>query len=160
MSIRNTLCFFAALALAGSTLIAADNDPFAGMWNLDVQKSTYSGVPKPKELTLTVTDHGDNRLLAFNGTNADGSPIKMEVTEPMKGGPLGLTGAPPNDAWDSATLKVISPTAQDITYSKDGKEVGVRHIRIARDHQTMTARFTGTDSQGKKITQNDVWHKQ
>jgi len=160
MSKRNTLCLFAALALSGSTLLAADNDPFTGTWNLDVQKSTYSGVPKPKELTLTATDQGDNRLLAFSGLNADGSPIKMEITEPRKGGPIQLTGAPPNNAWDTATLKVIRPGAEDITYSKDGKQVGVRHVRIARDHQTITARFTGTDAEGKTVTQNDVWQKQ
>jgi len=160
MSIRNTLCLFAALTLAGGTLLAADNDPFAGTWNLNVQKSTYSGTPKPKELTLTVTDQDNNRLLALNGTEADGSPIKAEITEPMNGGPIEMTGALPNHAWDSATLKVISPTAHEMIYSKDGKQVGIRHITLSRDHQTMTARFTGTDSQGKKITQNDVWHKQ
>jgi hypothetical protein len=160
MSMRKTVCFFAALTLAAGALAAADNDPFVGTWKLDAEKSTYSGVPKPKELTLTATDQGDSRLLTFNGTTADGSPIKMEVTEPIKGGPVKITGAPPNQSWDTATFMPISSATQDIAYSKDGKQVGVRHIRLARNHQTLTARFTGTDAQCKTITQNDVWQKQ
>jgi hypothetical protein len=160
MSMQRTLCFFAAFTLAAAALVAADNDPFLGTWKLDVEKSTYTGVPKPKELTLTATDQGENRLLTFNGTTAEGSPIKMEITEPRKGGPIQVTGAPPDNSWDTATLKVISPTAEDMIYSKGGKEVATRHIRLARNHQTLTARFAGTDAQGKAFTQNDVWQKQ
>lgn len=138
--------------------MAAD-DPFAGTWNLNVEKSMYSGIPKPKDVTLIVTDNGDNRLFAFTGTRADGSPIKMEVTEPKKGGHLQITGAPPDAAWDTVTLQVINPTTQKIIYSKNGKEVGVRHIKLDSTHDTLTARFSGSDAQGKKIKEDDVWER-
>lgn len=160
MSARNTLCLFAALSLLGGSLIAADNDPFVGTWKLNVDKSTYNGVPKPKEETVTVTHQGDNQLLSFTGTTADGSPIKMEITVPINGGPMQITGAPPNPAWDTATLKRINPTTEDLIYSKDGKQVGVRHVKIAGNHKTLTARYTGPGPQGKTITQNDFWEKQ
>lgn len=85
MSMQRTLCFFAALTLAATTLVAASDDPFAGTWKLDVEKSTYSGLPKPKDLTLTIADQGANRVVKFNGTAQDGSPIKVEFTEPKDG---------------------------------------------------------------------------
>jgi hypothetical protein len=160
MSMEKTLCFFAALALAVTPLVAANDDPFAGTWKLDVEKSTYTGLPKPKDLTLTIVDEGMNRVVDFNGTAQDGSPIKVELTEPRKGGAIQITGAPPNQSWDSAMLKFINSTSHDLIYSKDGKEIAVRHIRMPRDHKSFIAYFTGPDPQGKTVTQNDVWEKQ
>ena len=160
MSVQRTLCFFAALTLAVTTLVAANDDPFAGTWKLDVGKSTYTGIPTPKDLTLTIVDQGANRVVTFNGTAQDGSPIKVELTEPRTGGAIQITGAPPNQSWDTATLKFINATSHDLIYSKDGKEIAVRHIRMPRDHQSFMAYFTGPDPQGKTITQNDVWEKQ
>lgn len=155
-----TMCFFAALTLAAGTLVAADNSLFLGTWKLNVEKSTYNGVPKPKEETLTVTDQGGNQLLSFAGIGADGSPIKMEITSPKTGGPMQITGAPPSLSFDAITFKPISRTTQDMIYSKGGKQAGIRHVKIAGDHQTITARFTGTGADGKTVTQNDVWEKQ
>ncbi len=160
MSVQRTLCFFAAFTLAVAALGAANDDPFAGTWKLDVEKSTYTGIPKPKDLTLTIVDQGPNRVVTFNGTAQDGSPIKVELTEPRTGGAIQIAGAPPNQSWDSATLKFINLTSHDLIYSKDGKEIAVRHIRMPRDHQSFMAYFTGPDPQGKTVTQNDVWEKQ
>lgn len=157
MAFSKPLYLLAALAFVGGTLIAAD-DPFAGTWKLDLERSTYTNHEKPKELTLTITDQGENRVLTFNGTAADGSPIKMEIAEPLRGGPV--TGALASNSWDSITLKVISPTSHEMVYSKNGKEVATRHIKMSGDHQTFTARFTGPNTQGKQITQDDFWRKQ
>ena len=162
MSIRKPLYLFGALALLGGTLIAADDDPFVGTWKLDLAKSIYSSNrTKPKELMLTIVDQGDNRLTTFNGTAADGAPIKMEVTEPIKGGPIEVRGGPSNPSFfDTIVSEYISPTAHDLVYSKGGKEVARDHIEMAKDHQTFTARFTGPDPQGKSITQNDFFRRQ
>lgn len=107
-----------------------------------------------------IVDQGGNRLVTFHGTAADGSPINMESTEPLKGGPLQVRGAPPNPPWATAVLEYISPTAHDLVYSKGGKEVARRHVKMAEDHQTFTARFTGPDPQGQTITQDDFWQRQ
>jgi hypothetical protein len=161
MSMWKAMYCFGVLALFGGTLIAADNDPFAGTWKLDLEKSKYSSnQAKPKDLTLTIADEGDNRKITLNGTAADGSPIKLELTAPIKGGPVEVTGAPPNNAWDAVVSKYISPTAYDFVYSKDGKEVATRHIKLGKDHQTFAASFRGPDIQGKTVTQDDFWRKQ
>ncbi len=161
MLIRKLMYLFAALAFVGGTLIATDDDPFVGTWKLDLAKSTYSSnYPKPKELTLTAVDEGDYRRVTFNGTAADGSPIKMEHTEPIKGGPVtGVTGSGQNPLG-TTVLKYISPTAHDFVSSKGGKEVARRYIKMAEDHQTFTASYTGPGPEGKIITQNDFWHRQ
>jgi hypothetical protein len=162
MSIRKPMYLFGALALLGGTLIAADDDPFVGTWKLDLAKSIYSSnLPKPKELTLTIVDQGGNRLVTFNGTGANGAPIKMELTEPIKGGPIEVRGGPSNpSSLVTVVSEYMSPTAHDFVYSKGGKEVPRRHIEMSEDHQTFTARYTGPDPQGKSITQNDFWRRQ
>jgi hypothetical protein len=161
MSIRTPMYFLAALALLGGTLIAADDDPFVGTWKLDVAKSTYSSNhPKPKDLTMTIVDQGGTRQNTLSGTRADGSPIQVEITESIKGGPVEVKGAPSNPAVDTHVLEYKSPTAHDLVSSKDGKEVARRHIKMAADHQTFTARYTGPGPQGETITQNDFWRRQ
>lgn len=109
---------------------------------------------------MTIVDQGANRVATFNGTTADGSPIQMELTAPIKGGPAEIKGAPPNPSVDTVTLKYISPTAFDLVASKDGKEVATRHVKIARHHQTFTAHYTGPDPKGETITQDDFWRRQ
>jgi hypothetical protein len=39
-------------------------------------------------------------------------------------------------------------------------KVAIRHIKVPKDRQTFTGRFTGPNAQGKRVTQNDVWQKQ
>ncbi len=156
--IRKPVYLLAALVFAG-TMFAADDDPFVGTWKLDLAKSTYSSNnPKPKTLTVTTVREGTNLVVTFNGTALDGSPINTQFTAPIKGGPV--TGLGQNSSWDTTVLEYISPTAHDFVYSKGGKEVARRHIEMAEDHKTFTARFTGPDPEGKTITQNDFWRKQ
>ncbi|MBV9037033.1 MAG: hypothetical protein JO182_21255 [Acidobacteriaceae bacterium] len=160
ISIRRSFSLFAALAFVGA-MFAAEDDPFVGTWKLDLAKSTYSSNhPKPRELMVTIVDQGDNRLSTLHGTAADGSPIQMEVTAPIKGGPVELKGAPPHPSWDTVVSEYISPTAQDFVYSKGGKEVARRHFNVAEDHQTFTVRFTGPGPQSQTITQDDFWRRQ
>ena len=70
---------FATLALVGSSsglLLAAD--AFSGSWKLNVAKSTFaSDYPVPKELTLTFTEQGANRIQILKGIAADGSPRSL-----------------------------------------------------------------------------------
>lgn len=161
MFIPKAMCLFAGLALVGGALIAAGQDPFVGTWKLDLAKSTYSSNhPKPKELTLTMADQGANRVATFNGTAADGSPIQMELTMPIKGGTAGIKGAPPNPSVDTVTLQYVSPTAFDLVASKDGKQVATRHVKMARNHRTFTARYSGPGPKGETITQDDFWRRQ
>ena len=156
---RRTVCSFAALAFLAGTLVAAADDPWVGTWKLDTAKSVYTNHPKPKELTLTITDEGATQTYAFKGTAADGSPIKMQIIAPADGGQV--TGFPVSSAYDTAILKHLSATSNEIIYSKAGKEVAVRRVRLSPDHKTMTARYTGPGAQGqKRITQNDVWHRE
>jgi|SRR6185312_7822657 len=159
MLLSRTVYSFAALAILTGTLAAAADDPWVGTWKLDLAKSVYTNHPKPKELTLTVTDEDATQVLAFDGTAADSSPIKMRIIAPIDGGQI--TGFPANNAYDTAILKHLSPSSEEIIYSKGGKEVAVRHVKMSAGHQTMTARYRGPGPDGQKtITQNDVWKRQ
>lgn len=73
----------AVFALA-STLLA--QSPFAGTWKLDTAKTKYSAGEPPKDVTLVIEEQGDNLQVTATGTNADGSPLSVKYTVPIKGG--------------------------------------------------------------------------
>ena len=82
--IKKLLCATLALGSVGSLLAA---DAFTGSWKLDVAKSTFaSDNPAPKELTLTFTEQGANRIQTLNRIAGDGSASSTEWTAPITGG--------------------------------------------------------------------------
>lgn len=157
--------FTFVLALAIVCAAAAD-DPFTGTWKQDVGKSEYTGVPAPKEVTLSVTDEGDKRVLRFAGQNPDGSPISLTVTEPIQGGEVSIQMDPAmakehgDEMYDKVTFHAIDARHCELLYMRGGKEAGKRRVEISEDGRTQRAWFTGTGPGGKKVVMNDVWEKQ
>ncbi len=155
----------AILAALGMTAMAAD-DPFVGTWKQDVGKSQYTGVPVPKEVTLTVKNEGDKRVLRFKGENPDGSPIRLTVTEPLQGGDATIQVDPIMarnggvDAYDKVTFHPIDARHCELTYMKGGREAGKRRVEVSEDGRTQRAWFTGTSPDGKRVVMNDVWEKE
>ena len=88
-------------------LLAAD--AFTGTWRLDVAKSNFaSDNPVPRELTLTFTEEGGNRVQTLKGTAADGSAISTAWTAPLTGGTVIFpAGQGPNGGapWPSSMTR-------------------------------------------------------
>jgi hypothetical protein len=143
----------------GSNLFAAD--PFVGTWKLDLAHTATTPpnptAPQPKQVTLTIQEQGDHRVVKIVGTNADGSPIRGGFTVPVTGGPGTL--AESSDSYDGLTLKYATPTVHDLIYTKGDKAVATRHVVLSPDHKTMTTTYKGADEQGSPTTRVEVWHR-
>jgi len=136
-------------------------DPFVGVWKLDLARTATTPpnptAPQPKQVTLTIKDEGDHRVVTIMGTNADGSPIRGGFTVPVTGGPGKVQGG--SEAYDGLTLKYVSPTVHDLIYTKGDKAVAARHVVLSPDSKTMTTTYKGADEQGNPTTRVEVWHK-
>jgi hypothetical protein len=87
--------FLCTMLAFGSMLFAAD--PFVGTWKLDLAHTTTTPpnptASQPKQVTVTIKEQGDSRVVSIEGTNADGSPIRGGFTVPLTGGPGTVEGA-------------------------------------------------------------------
>jgi hypothetical protein len=154
---------FLSLFLLAGSLFAAD--PFVGTWKLNVAKSKHGGGPLPaaKEETMVSAVADGQVTVTVTGTAVDGSPISIKETFPRTGGPVQfLEGGPPPGSGITSTLaktKADSNTV-DATDSKDGKAYETSHIVVSADGKSMHATGKGTDPQGKKYENVEVWDKQ
>ena len=154
--VRKSICLFAMFAFA-MTLFAAD--PFVGTWKMDPSKSKHTGdAPNPKDVTLIIEEQGENYRVIANGTNADGSPLSVKYTVPMKGGAAQVEDG--GGVFDAITAKRIGANQRENTYTKGGKDAGTRRFVVSGDGKAMTMTFKGTDAQGNAVTSEQVLEKQ
>lgn len=154
--LKNIALGLTLLSLTG-TLLAAD--AFTGTWKLNVAKSKLSPGTEVKELTVVITEQGDNLGVDVKGIAADGTPIVVKYTLPAKGGAVTYTeGAPPSGA--KPMTKRVNATTIDSTSSVNGKEVGSTHTVIAADGKTLTRVVKGVDPQGKPYQNTELYERQ
>lgn len=144
---------FALFALAG-TLFA--QSPFAGTWKLNAAETKYTNGEPAKDLTLVIEEQAGNFQVTATGTNADGSPISVKYTVPVKGGEGQVQEGP----YTAISSKAVSAHVRDNTYSKDGKLVATRHIVVSKDGKTMRITLKGANVEGKTVAGTDVLDKQ
>ena len=129
----------ATLALVGSSsglLLAAD--AFSGSWKLNVAKSTFgSDYPVPKELTLTFTEQGANRIQILKGIAADGSETSTSWQAPIAGG---IVTFPPGQGPNGgASLRVVDLKTLLMTQNLPKPKVGAsRTFQVSADAETLT----------------------
>lgn len=153
---KNLACVLMALSYS-ATLLAAD--PFAGTWKLDVAKSTYQKGQEPKEVTVVIVEQGDNAVVTAKGTAADGKPIAIKYSLPMKGGTQVYTeGAPP--AGVSVTGKRVNTTTIDATTTMNGKIISTTHTTLSADGKTMTQVRKGVSATGASVDGTAIYTRQ
>jgi hypothetical protein len=158
---KQTLLALVALAicLVAPTLMKADASALVGTWKLNVAKSTFSGATAPKNMTRTITADGDNVTYSFDGTAADGSPLKYSFTVKYDGKDYAITGTGPNGS-DHINLKQVNSHMTQGTLKIGDKVVATVHTTVSHDGKTATVNSKGTDKDGKPVKQNQVYDKQ
>ncbi len=73
---------FMVLAPAVALMAA---DPFVGTWKLNPAKSKFNAGAPYQEATITISESGSDRDVAFKGTAANGAPISLHYTVPANG---------------------------------------------------------------------------
>ncbi len=142
-------------ALSGAA-IAQTPDPVIGAWKINLAKSKYSPGPAPKSLTLTYTAAGQGVKVVVDGVGGDGSKTHFEYTANYDGKDYPVTGNP--DA-DTAALKRVSATTVEIANKKGGKPTTASTRVLSADGKTLTVTTMGTDAQGQKVNNVQVFEK-
>ena len=160
MRIRNTVRSFAsviaiAMALASSGL-AQGPDPRIGTWKLDVAKSKYSPGPAPKSGTVTFSAAGQGVKAAIDFVGPDGSKVQWGYTASTDGKPHPVTG---NADGDMVVAKRINANTVETTYTLKGKTTTVNTGVVSADGKTFTVTTKGTNAQGQKVENIQVFVK-
>ena len=145
--------FLAAIWLA---VPAAQTDPAAGTWHLNVAKSKYDQGPAPKSNVVVIEVAGDVIKVTTKGVAADGSPTATSYSVSLDGKDSPVTGA---QDYDTIALKRINPNRIEGTRKLKGKAVQTYAREVSKDGKTMTVTTTGTNAKGEKINNVAVYEK-
>ena len=131
-------------------------DPFAGTWTLNVAKSKYSPGPAPKMGTVTFSSSGGTVKAVIDGVAGTGDKMHWEYSAAFDGKDHPMTGNP--DA-DSIMLKRMNAMSVQTTGKMKGKVMIVNVRTVSADGKTMTVTSTGTNAQGQKINNTQIFEK-
>ena len=128
-----------------------------GTWKLNTTTSKYTGMPTPKDLTVTYTPEGGGWHYQAKGVSATGEPIDGRFNYTKDGEDIKTTGFP---NWDTLVLRNASSNKSTGTLKRDGKPVGTVSRTFSEDGKTMTLRGKVTTPEGKQATYLSVYDKQ
>lgn len=131
-------------------------NPQMGTWKLNQSKSKlHPGMGK--STTVTYAEKGDKIQVTVDGVDKDGKATHGVWVGKWDGKAYKATG---NLAWDSAAYRLVNDHTNEITTMKNGKVEWTGTIAIAKDGKSRTVTVHGTDSNGKKFTEQVVYDKQ
>jgi hypothetical protein len=130
-TLSRSLGVFGVLVVAMSSAgLAQGPAPGMGSWTLNVAKSKFSPGPAPKTATVTFSAAGDGVKAVIDTVSTTDAKVHWEYTAAFDGKPHPVTGNP------DGTTRVVSA---------DGK--------------TMTVTSKGTNAQGQKVDNVQVYEK-
>jgi len=147
-----------AAAFLGFATVALAADPFVGTWKLDPARSKCTTGSVNKDLTVVISESGENLDSDANGTTADGNAYANHYTFPSKGG-VGkiVSSASP---YDGVSARRPSANRRVTTFSKGGTVIYTVTTTVSADGKTLTAANKGTNAAGKGVDCTNVMAKQ
>jgi hypothetical protein len=148
-------CISASLLLVTLTANAA-NDPFVGVWKLNITKSKFEGGAPPKSSTATITAVGDKRKVAVHTVPVNGPELNTESEAADDGKDYPMKG--------SATVDMVSVIRIDDRTverrdKKNGNVVATLRATVAADGKTLTVVQRGMSPQGQAYTNTLVYDR-
>ncbi len=131
---------------------------FSGTWKVNVEKSDFGPMPKPKSTTMKI-EHKEPAIKWFMPLiDQEGNESRTESTaaidgkeHPFKEGPFTHTHS----------FRRISPsTIEYVTRSSDGKTIGTGTWTISKDGKVLTQKANTTDMNADPLTVTQVFEKQ
>jgi len=132
-------------------------DSMIGTWKLDTAKSKYTGVPMPREMTVTYAAHGDGYMYSARGTSSDGKPMGSSWMYMKDGEDIAMTGFP---YADTLVLKNGKADVATAVFKRAGRQVGTARRTIAKGARSMTIHADLTLPDGRKASYDAVYAKQ
>jgi hypothetical protein len=130
--------------------------PGLATWKLNVAKSKFSPGPAPKSLTVTFSAAGQGVRAVIDGVGPDGSKVHWEYTANFDGKPYPVTG---NGDGDMVVMKRVDANTIETAYTLKGKPTVVNRRTVSADGKTMTVTSTGTNAQGQKVNNMQVFER-
>ncbi|HEX5835201.1 MAG TPA: hypothetical protein VFY34_15170 [Pyrinomonadaceae bacterium] len=138
-----------------SVALGFQDNPHMGTWKLDEAKSKFAG--KTRNNTVVYEAAGDQIKVTVDGVDENGGAIHHEWTGKFDGKDYPVTG---DAGSDMRSYRMVDKHTLSIAAKKGGKETLTGRIVVSNDGKTRTVTTTGTDSQGKKVTNVAVYDKQ
>jgi hypothetical protein len=130
-----------AVALAASPAWAQNANARIGKWRL---KSTN---PAPASNVMTYEKFGqDGMKITIDAVNKDGVKSQWSYTTNFDGKEEPIVG---NPGADHGSVKVITPSINEIVYKKDGKITQILTNVLSRDGSTLGIIYMRQDPDGK-----------
>jgi hypothetical protein len=148
-----------ALAMFGSSLLVAQNDPNIGTWKLNVAKSKFSPGPAPQSQTRTVVAQGAGVKVTMEGTAGDGSHIAYGYAGNYDGKDNPITGTGQASGADTIALKRSGNTFE-VTMKKGGKVLTTNKNVVSKHGKVLTITAKGTNASGQPVSNVIVFDKQ
>ena len=143
------------LLALGIVVAAQAPDPAVGKWNLNVAKSKFSPGPAPKSTTATIAA-GAAYKVVVEAVTADGAKVNWEYSANFDGKPHPVKGNPDGDM---VVAKRVNATTVETSYTLKGKPTTSNSRVVSADGKTMTVTSTGTNAQGQKINNVQVFER-
>lgn len=144
------------LCALGIVVTAQAPDPAVGKWNLNVAKSKFTPGPAPKSTTATISTTGAAYRVVVEAVSADGAKVNWEYTASFDGKPHPVKGNPDGDM---VVAKRVNASSVDTSYTLKGKATTNNSRVVSADGKTMTVTSTGTNGQGQKINNVQVFER-
>ena len=149
-----TIAFAFSLVFVVVAMGFADS-PQMGTWKLNEAKSKFAG--KARNNTVVYEAAGDQINVTVDGVDASGNPSHNEWTGKFDGKDYPVTG---DATSDSRSYTQVNSRTLSLTAKKNGKVTLTGRIVVSADGKTRTVTTTGTDEQGKKVSNTAVYDKQ
>jgi len=145
--------------VASSVSVAQEN-PFIGTWKLNVASSHLVAASTGAEVTSDTSVWeavGDNVKVTQDITYTKGEPRHIEWLGKFDGKYYPITGSMTADA---GSMKKINDRTLESTSKRGGKVIGTSRIVLSADGKSRTTTANGTDSNGNKYSNTEVFDKQ
>ena len=161
---KRYLCslLFAALIISPTLPVTAatpgcDHDPFAGVWQLNPQKSRYPGATCPKRMVIVMACAGNGVRYRSETTYADGHASRSEYNANYDGKEAIVMGS--DGLLLPVSLKRIDAYTVVATYKRGGQVVATSRRVVSKDGRKMTITTNSPDQSGKNVSSIGVYEK-
>ncbi len=143
------------ILLAAAAAVMAADDANMGTWILNEGKSKISGTAKNTKVVYEAA--GDSVKVTVDGVDKDGKTIHNEWTGKFDGKDYPVTG---DGSADMRSYKKAGAHTLALENKKGGKTTLSGKITVSADGKTRTVAISGTDADGKKVSNTYVYDKQ
>jgi hypothetical protein len=150
------LAAMVAIGVLG-TALGADSDPIFGTWKLNVQKSTFGGIPAVTSEIRTYSPSPDGIRLKIKTVSAKGKETTTETTYQLDNKDHPSMG---NPDFDSLAGRQIDANTAEFDLKKGGKPVGKIRRAVSKDGKTLTINYVLKNADGVQTSALTVFDKQ